>query len=220
MLEQEEPFMSFSTDRDLLVLEPNVFHEVPLVAQQRLRVTDAVVTGTTVSSAAGDFASAQVGGGSVVLINQVAYEVISRVDDHTLGISLPRSTQADSAIPGGDGSALELIARTFAPQAELVHDGLLYLLGIDAEDPDAVVTEQAIVSLAVMKNLEVLGTLERVYRGAAMLVGENEMLLVKAEEYRRRFREACAASTVLIDADGDGHVEERRYMGVRALARV
>ena len=72
--------MNFSTDRDLLALEPNVFNDVPLTSQRRLSVTDAAITGTTLASASADFVAAQVETGSVVLVNNNPLEVLARVD--------------------------------------------------------------------------------------------------------------------------------------------
>ena len=212
--------MNFSTDRDLLAIEPAVFEDVPFAAQQRVNITDGSVTGTTLTSATADFVAAQADQGSVLLIGGVAYEVLARIDANTLTISLPRSNAVDSAIPGGDGTGLGVTARTFAPQAQLVHDGLLKVIGIEPEDPDGELTESAILTLSRMAQVEALGTLERVYSGAASLIGDNETLLMKAGEYRRRFREACASTTVLLDIDGDGLPERRVRLGTIRLTRV
>jgi len=212
--------MNFSTDRDLLAIEPGVFEDVPFAAQQRLRITDGAVTGTTLTSAAADFVTAQVDQGSVLLIGGIAYEVMTRIDQSTLTISLPRSSTVDPAIPGGDGIALEVAARTFEPQAELVHDGLLKLIGIEPDNPNGELTESAILTLSRMARVEALGTLERVYSGAASLIGDNEMLLMKAGEYRRRFRQACTTTTVLLDTDGDGLTDRSLQLGTIRFNRV
>lgn len=228
--------MNFSTDRDLLALEPTVFHDVPWVGQQRVHLDDGYVEGTLLTSASADFVAGQVETGGVVLIDRVAHEITGREDAGTLTVSLLRSRLADAAIPGAAGGPMTISVRTFAPQAELVHDGLLRLLGIDPH-PDAnvnsagvagvagvagesdVLTEDAVVSLSVMARLEALGTLERVYSGAAALTGDNQMLIYKAGEYRRRFRHATAQSSVLLDTNGDGHADERRRLGIVRLQR-
>lgn len=211
--------MNFSTDRDLLAIEPAVFQDVPFAAQKRLRMADASVNGTTLSSASADFVKAQIDAGSVVLIAGVAFEVLSRTDANTLEVSLPRTHPADPGIPGGDGAGLELIARTFGPQAELVHDTLLRLIGIDPEDVDAELTESSVLSVALMARIEALGTLERVYAGAASLLGDNDILLMKAGEYRGRFRRACAQATVSLDTDGDGLADRRLPLGTIRFTR-
>lgn len=212
--------MNFSTDRDLLAIEPAIFEDVPFAAQKRLQVADASVSGTTLTSASADFVAAQIDTGSVVLIAGVAFEVLSRTDANTLEVSLPRTHKTDPGVPGGDGTGLELIARTFAPQAELVHDSLLRLVGIDPEDAGAELTESSILSVALMARIEALGTLELVYAGAASLLGDNDTLLMKAGEYRRRFRQARDGAVVSLDTDGDGMADRRLPLGTIRFTRI
>ena len=212
--------MNFSLDRDLLAWEPGVFRDVPFAAQERERVVDGELAGTTLSSVSADFEGAGVEAGSVVLVDRVAYEVMSREEGQTLTVSRPRARLADAALPGDDGEGLTVVARTFAPQAALVRDGLLRLLGIDPDATGLGLTADAVVSLSVMARLEAVGTLERVYSGAVALTGENEGLRAKADAYRRRFREAVAGASVLVDVDGDGYADERRHLGLVRLARV
>ena len=109
--------MNFSTDRDLLALEPTLFHDVPWVGQQRIVADDATVLGTTLSSAGADFAAAQVEAGGVVLIDRVAHEVLARVDDHTLHVSLLRARLAP--VTGGETLPLaEALGRGLAGGAK------------------------------------------------------------------------------------------------------
>lgn len=212
--------MNFSSDRDLLALEPNVFQDVPFVAQQRLRVDDGVLAGTSLTSVSADFEAVGVEAGGVALIDRVPYEVISRDDAQSLTVSKLRARLSDSALPGTEGMDVEVIVRSFEPQAALVHDGLLRMLGIDADDPEASLSEDAVVSLSVMARLEALGTLERIYSGAMALGGSNEVVQTKAREYGRRFHLAGAQATVLIDTDGDGYANERRHLGLLRMTRV
>lgn len=212
--------MNFSTDRDLLVHEPTVFTDAPFVAQQRLQVNDGALSGTQLTSADADFEAAQVEPGSVVLIDRTPHEVVQRVDEQTLTVSLLRTRLSDEPIPGADGTDLNVRVRTFAPQAAMIHDALLKLLGIDPSDPHAPLTEDAVVSLSVMARLEALGTLERIYSGAVALAGDNTELHAKAQSYGRQFHLAARQSTVLVDVDGDGHADERRHFGLMRLQRV
>lgn len=202
-----------------MLYEPTLFNDLPWVPQQRLSVTDAEVTGTTLVSASADFEAAQVESGSVLLVNKTPVEVLERLDTMTLMVSLPRARTTDNAIPPGDVSSAAVVARTFAPQAQLVCNTLLRMLGLDADDPDQPLDADAVVSLSLMARLETLGTLERVYSSAAALTGDNDALLFKAAEYRRRLREAAARSPVQIDTTGDGLPDEKRYLGVGRLTR-
>ena len=212
--------MNFSTDRDLLLYEPTLFNYLPWVCQQRLSVTDGEVNGTTLTSADADFEAAQVDTGSVVLVNKTPIEVLARTDTMTLSVSLPRARTTDAAIPMGDVSSAITVARTFAPQAELVCASLLRMLGLDVTDPAESLGADAVVSLSLMARLEALGTLERVFSSAAALTGDNDTLLFKAAEYRRRLLEAAARCPVQIDTTGDGLPDEKRYLGVGRLTRI
>ena len=211
--------MNFSTDRDLLLYEPTLFNDLPWVSQQRLSVNDAEVVDTMLMSAEADFEAAQIDTGSIVLIGKTPVEVMSRIDAMTLTVSLPRTRTTDAAIPPGDVSSASVIARTFAPQAELVCGSLLRMLGLDGEDTDQPLDAEAVVSLSLMARLEVLGTLERVFSSAAALTGDNDGLLFKAAEYRRRLFEAASRSPVQIDTTGDGLPDEKRYIGLSRLTR-
>jgi len=212
--------MNFSTDRDLLALEPNVFNDAPLTNQRRLTVTDAVIAGTTLTSASADFAAAQVESASVVVVDTIPLEVIERVDANTLTVSKPRVQTSDAAIPPGDGSALTLHVETFAPQAALVHDALLRMMGLDPEDASAPVTEDAIISISLMVHLETLGTLERVYSASVALTGDNNPELIRrAELYRNRFASARERAVILLDADGDGRADTRLSLPTSRLVR-
>ena len=211
--------MNFSTDRDLLLYEPTLFNDLPWVSQQRLSVSNGEVAGTTLVSPQADFEAAQVDTGSVLLVNKTPVEVLARIDTMTLTVSLPRTRTTDAAIPPGDVSSAAVVARTYAPQAELVCASLLRLLGLDADDPGQSLDADAVVSLSLMARLEVMGTLERVFSSAAALTGDNDVLLFKAAEYRRRLLEAAARCPVQIDVTGDGLPDEKRYLGVGRLTR-
>lgn len=211
--------MNFSTDRDLLLYEPTLFNDLTWVSQQRLSVSDAAVTGTTLTSALADFDAAQVDVGSVLLVANTPVEVLARIDAMTLTVSLIRARTTDTAIPPGDVAAAAVVARTFAPQAELVCGSLLRMLGLDNDDPDQPLDAEAVVSLSLMARLETLGTLERVFSSAAALTGDNDALLFKAAEYRRRLFEAASRCPVQIDTTGDGLPDEKRYIGVTRMTR-
>jgi hypothetical protein len=216
--------MNFSIDRDLLIIEPQVFLDVPLLSQQRVRVSDAQLDGTSLTSDLADFQAGQVDFGAVALLAGVPLEVVERVEAHELTVSQLRAATNDDPIPPvgiATGQAHELIVRTFAPQAGLVHDVLLRMLDLEPDDPTpGAAAEDAILSLNIMARLEALGTLERVYSAAAAIAGDSENLWRKAALYRERFASACRRATVLLDLDGDGRVDDRRSLGGIRLLRV
>jgi len=212
--------MPFSNDRDLLHIEPNIFRDVPFLSQMRLTAADAVIAGATLTSASSDFEAAQVDAGSVILIGETTLEVVSRNSPSMLTVSQPRLNTTDNPIPPAPGTALTITVRTFAPQAALVCAALLRVLGIDPDDANAPFNEQSIVSTLVMRRLEALGTLERVYSAAFALAGDNTAVHEKARQYRRRFHAACSSASVLLDVNGDGQPDTRRHLGITRFVRM
>lgn len=212
--------MLFTTDSDLLAYEPRVFVDVPIPGQQRVRVTDAAITGTTLTSASADFEAAGVEPGAVVLVGDAALEVLARVDANTLSVSQPRAADLDAAIAPQAGEALVATVRTFAPQAAVVHATLLRELGIDTDDALNALTADAIVTESVMAALEALGTLAAVYALAVSVVGDSEAVRAKAAHYRQQFAMRKRGARVLIDTDGDGRADVVRQPGVTTLRRV
>lgn len=97
---------------------------------------------------------------------------------------------------------------------------LLRQIGIDVNDANALIDEDAIVSLSVLNELESLGVLAKAYHGAITIAGENSVLREKAAHYQRRFEIASRAAVVLIDTDGDGLADAERRMGDICLIRV
>src|SRR5690606_8232704 len=175
---------------------------------------------TTLSSSAADFAAAHVNAGDVVLVAGVTLEVLSRSDPHTLEVSLPRAAPGDPPIPPTPGSQLAVQVRTFAPQAAVVHDALLRMIGIDPDYANASPNEDAIVSLSLMARLEALGTLARIYAGGAAAGENTAAMLQKEAAYRRLFERACRGAVVRLDLDHDGFADATRRPGVGHVRRV
>lgn len=205
----------FSTDADLLGLEPGVFLDVPFGSQRQLRVTDAVVSGVTVTSVTGGFASL-VGRDVVVLrssdADAVAAGVASVTDDNTLVL-------AGEPIGLGATTGLRLDVVTYGPQAALVHDELLRAIGIDPDDATGDVDETMIVSVGLMGELEAMGVLARVYGAAAGIAGNHDGVMAKSRYWMGRYRSGLRGARVLLDVDGDGEADAWRSAGVGRLVR-
>ena len=122
--------MNFANDRDLLAFEPNLFRDVPFFSQQRLTASDAAVTGTTLASAAADFAALAISVGDIVLVDDQPLEVLSRQDAHTLSVSQLRASLLDDAIAPTPAADAKLMIRTFTPQITIVHESLLRIIGL------------------------------------------------------------------------------------------
>lgn len=209
--------MNFSQDRDLLAYEPEVFTEVPFAAQECVAVSDGEMSDSVLSSVSADFGRAGVEAGGVVLVDRVPHEVMEVVDAGSVRVSRGRTSRVGESVPAEDGSRLSVRVRTFAAQAALIHDLLLRLLGLEGVSGPG---EDAVVSLSAMCRLECLGTLELVYSAAASVGGKNESVLAKSALYRERFGRACRETTIGVDVDGDGLVDERRSLGVISMRRI
>jgi hypothetical protein len=208
----------FSTDADLLGLEPCVFLDVPFGSQRHLRVTDAAVNGVTVTSATGGF-DTLVAGDVVVLRTSESDAVALGVTGVTDGTTLALSGEP---IGLGAATGLTLDAITYGPQAALVHDELLRSIDIDPDDPDGVASgldESMIVSLGLMGELEAMGVLARVYGAAAGIEGDHAGVTAKARYWLGRYRSAWRGARVLLDVDGDGAADAWRCAGVGQLVR-
>lgn len=206
---------NFCADVDLLSYEPNLFHDLPFTGQRRLLVEDGVIDGDALSSESEPFDV--MNEGDVVLIQ-------SEISDR--GIWGVKSVEASGLIvlehaPVGLKAASELTieCRTFEPQISMVHAELMSAIGIDVDDPDESLDESSVISLTLMKRLEVLGVLAKAYAGAISLVGQNDVVSMKAEKYQRAFHEALCGARVLIDVNGDGYADEWRSPGVARLMR-
>lgn len=211
--------MNFATDRDLLILEPNLFRDLPFVSQQRFTSTDAELTNASLSSASANFTSLGVTTGDVVLVNDQPLEVLARNHATTLSVSMIRNRITDAAIVPADVSEATLVVRTFGPQITLVHDMLMAMLSIDRDDPDALLGEDAITSTQTMTQLETLATLERIFSAAQALTGDNETVTAKARHYHHAFRQVRVAAYVQIDSDGDGTADTIQQPGIGKLTR-
>ncbi|MEX2672511.1 MAG: hypothetical protein WD294_10415 [Phycisphaeraceae bacterium] len=207
----------FSNDADLLAYEPNVFVDLPLAAQRRLRAEDVVVSGTSVAVAAGGLSS--LAQGDVVVLGRepgqwTAYAIDQIVDDQALTLGT-----AAIGFEFEDGDPVAMEVRTFSPQAELVHEELLRAVGIDVEDVAAGLDADAVLSVSVMRRLEVLGTLSSAYAAGVGIAGEQALIEAKAARYHKAFSGAMRSARVLIDTDGDGRADVWRTPGVARIVR-
>lgn len=207
---------TFSNDADLIVIEPNVFVDLPMIGQQLHAATDGAVAGAEVTSAAGGFGS--LAAGHVLTVRHTpavaaSYAIASVDDDTTITL--------DTSATRFDGlSALVIGVYTFAPQAALVHDDLLRSIGINTDDAGETLDASAVVSTGLMRRLETLGTLARAYRAGAQLERESESVALRAEGYERRFARAVGAARVLIDTNGDGRADAWRVPAASRVVRV
>jgi hypothetical protein len=165
-----------ATDRDLLAMEPRLFHDVAWIGQRvhggrggwRSRAG-----GLEVVDPSGPFTPGRVEAGGVLLLDGLAVEVVSVADASTAGISLVRGAAEDPAIPAGSlGATARLEAFTFRPQLEIAHRQALALFGLaDGAEADGELAPLAsVIDTGGLRTLAAVGALGLVHASAAPIV--------------------------------------------------
>ncbi len=214
--------MAFATDRDLLVLEPNLFRDIAFASQLLAGGTDGVVSGTTFTSASADFVAAGLDAGHVVLISDVPVEVIEVVSSTELTVSLLRAHSDDPAVPPPAGTALTYGVRSFRPQLEMLHRQIMRAAGIEPDglgEPSDAPTVDEVLNGDEVAMVEALGALEGIFASAASILADEPYLRLRAASYRDRFSSARQRARVRLDLDGDGEVDVVRHLNVVQFVR-
>lgn len=215
--------MPFSTDRDLLVLEPALFRDVAWSAQTRLTSSSVLVTGTTLTGATSNFVAAKIAPGMVALVNDAPLEILGVDSETTLTVSRLRDDEDAEAIPPLPVSGASLRIATFGPQREIVCRQLLAALGLDPAPADGAFapgpTAADVLNTRDVALVEALGALHLILSSAAAMVGETSTLWTKAAHYRDRFDRARGRLSVLLDLNHDGVGDATRRVAVTHLTR-
>ncbi len=207
----------FTTDRDLLILEPALLRDLGWAGQRTLSTTG-TIAGSTLTLASGSFEDAQIDAGSVVLFDGLAIEVVERLSATTATVSLLRASPTSTPIPPPPASNRAVRAYTFAPQIAMVHRQVLAMIGIDP-DGAGPLTEASVTNPRALARLEALGALHLLYAGAAAPGAGGEPMAERAAMYRQRFAEERERVVAMIDTDADGIADASRRPTVFALVR-
>ncbi len=203
----------FASDRDLLVLEPNLFRDIGWSGQRLVKGTGSV-SGTTLTMSSQDagFDAAGVTAGHVVVVGGTSYEVLSRVSGAALTISRLRDSALGPGLPPSAATGVEATVTSFGPQIASAHRQVLRLLGIEPEDAagPGVISESAITNPGALTRLTALGALFLIMSAAAGLGGPDSGATAKAEWYRQRFADERRRVGVRVDTDGDGVADATR----------
>ncbi len=219
--------MPFSTDRDLLALEPNLFRDIAWSAQTRLAANDASISTTTLTSASSDFLAARITPGMIALVDDAPLEIVEVVSSSQLTVSRLRDSVDDDPIAPLPMSGASLRIATFGPQREIIHRQLLAALGLDPAPtdeetplgsggrPDA----SQVVNTRDMALVESLGALHLILSAAAALVGESSTMWTRAALHRERFDHARRRLAARLDLNHDGVPDAQRYITIAHLTR-
>ncbi len=212
----------FATDRDLLVLEPNLFRDVAWAGQRLVSATGSISGATlTLSQFDVDLASAGVTAGHVATVDGVSYEVLTRLSPASATVSRLRAGTTDPALPPSPASGRPVTIASFRPQIALIHHQVLRMLGIEPMDPPALgrPTETSITNPDALARLEALGALHLILAAAAALEPPGGPLGARADLYRARFGDERQRAAARIDLDGDGLPDATRRLNVIQLMR-
>ncbi|MBC7835091.1 MAG: hypothetical protein H7Y88_08310 [Phycisphaerales bacterium] len=208
--------MPFSTDRSLLALEPNLFRDISWTGQQLLSAVGSI-SGTTLTLATGDAAAVGITAGHVALVGSVSLEITARLSATTLTVSRLRASVTDPVIPPPILINQPVVITTFTPQAAIVHDTIVRLLGLDS-GLEGHPTAADITNPTPLALLEALGALQLIHVAASSL-SPDSATAARAEHYRKRFAQQRTITAASIDLDSDGLPDAVRHLGFAQLFR-
>lgn len=210
------------TDRDLLIVEPEIFDGWRGTARLAAG-DDGTIAGASFTSAAADFASAGVAAGMVLCVHAGAasearrYEIVQVVSATELAVSVPRAYPDDDPIAPPAGEDLQYFIDTFAPQIAAAQNTLNEKLRRLGEPGGIDVTQYTDSEL--LRRAVATGALAGIFVARAANASAFDANWVKAEHYRARHVAAVGAMRLTIDADGDGFAERTRDLGNITLRR-
>lgn len=210
----------FTTDRDLLPLEPSLFRDVAW-SGQRLLAQEGSIVGNTLTLLGTDLAALGVTTGHVVTISGTPYEVIARPTSTTLTISRPRAFPTDPILPPSPGTELAVEITTFAPQRALAHAHLRRAAGLDpagSTNPGAVTTAH-VLNQSDAALAEALAALHLIFSAAAILTPDSSPLNQRAAAYALRARAELRRLRLNIDLNADGAQDATRALGALFFER-
>ncbi|MBL8765355.1 MAG: hypothetical protein JNM07_13930 [Phycisphaerae bacterium] len=207
----------FANDRDLLVLEPNLFRDAGWAAQRLVNATGSVA-GATLTVPGADLVALGVGAGNIALLDGVALEVVARESATTLTVSRIRAGPGDPLIPPPPATDRPVAVWTFLPQLAIVHEQLLRMLGIEpGQAGPGALTESSVTNPRALALAEALGALHLVFAGAG---GSGAPEAGRAGFYAARYEAERRRVGAAIDLDGDGHPDCVRRLNVTQVFRV
>lgn len=212
----------FTTDTDLLRLEPLLFRDLYWLGQ-RLSRGFATISGSTLTAIGLDvpFDQTPIGAGHVCTVEGVSYEVIERTSATTLAISRVRASDADPVITPSPVTSKPLHVAAFGPQRAIAHAQLLRQFGIEPDLPAQIgePTADSIMNPGALVRLEALASLAMIFSAGGSLTPQVAELSARAERYASLYRREREGAAAILDLDGDGFPDAVRRARVIPLIR-
>lgn len=214
--------MPFSTDRDLLMYEPNLLRAALWVGQTSIRGTGSMNEGQLKMDGSNFFA-AGVEPGHLLLYANIPMEIISVDEIDRATVSLPRADALDPIRSPIDNAGAESIITTFAPQRALVHRHIVAMLGLAVGDtidqPEGTLGTDRITNPRDLARLESLGTLQHIFAAASLLLGESSDAWERSRMYAHRFEQERWRAHAKVDTNNDGQPDAVRRLNLTILTR-
>jgi len=212
--------MPFITDRDLLILEPDLLRDVGFLAQRLINATGSITSGKLNITGA-DFVAAGVTVGHVIVHGQTPMEVVFRNSASQVTVSLLRSAATDPIITPPNAATAPAVVFTFAPQIAAAHAVVLAMLGLPAAGTAAPGEpgEAAITNPQDLRMLATLLSLGLIWSAAAAVSGPHSNAASRAEHYRLRAARDRSTVVARLDVDGDGIPDAQRCAAAGVFVR-
>lgn len=210
----------FTSDRDLLVLEPGLFRDASWVGQQLARGEARINSGIALFTAGGINRDAALPG-MVLVIGRIPLEIMHVIDDTQVEVSLLRADIADPVIVPTDMTAAPALCTTFRPQIALMHHQILAMLGLAraGEETFGNFSEDAVTNPGELTLLESLGALNLIFSGLAAASGPDSVAWQKADMYAKRFARERFRAHAKLDTNNDGQPDALRRCNIMHLVR-
>ena len=162
--------MNLITDRDLVLYEPNLFQNVSFLGQTIVNKYSCSFNGSQLTANSLNFNDYQLDVMNVVTINEFTFEVLNVVNTTKLKLSLIRTNTDDSQITSHSIADARFSLRTFLPQIKLIQDAVFLKFGINKDEQESWLEEKTDVLKEKIKKLVILGTLERIFSAASIVI--------------------------------------------------
>jgi len=212
----------FAKDRDLLILEPNIFRDGVFLTQ-RLSCGEGDISESLLSASDTDvgFDAAGVDTGHVVVVDEIAYEVLERQSVSDLVISRLRPRRDGTVVQPSPATQAAVCVATYAPQLEAAHQAVLRMAGIETSGqivPGAP-KEAMICNPEAFIPVECLHALAAIYNALGAGQPADAPANQRSVAYQRRFEAESERVLVHLDMNGDGVPDAVRRLAGGPMVR-